>query len=112
MLECENKYYPSVGNYFDLRNSEKENKYRFQYLIDAYISNPKIDMYLTQFGERTFLYLFSPKALKEFESLVPRQIDRDCHKSSYIQKVVNDSFALMPSNSKWELRRKEILQTK
>ena len=90
---------------------ERENKFRLQYLIDLFSEKPKIDLYFFQMGAIPLVHLCSFQAFREFEKMVPNQIDRDDHRPFLAGKVVPNSFAVIPSNPNWDLRRKEILKT-
>ena len=105
------RFNPFLGDYKEWMINEKDNKFRFHYMIDYYRENRNIDLYFWQLGSVFQVHLWSIKAFKEFEKLIPDMVDRDDHKLLLLGKVAPNSFALTTSNKSWDARRKEILKT-
>ena len=71
------KYYPMLGEIKLLNENSAQNKpVLHHYYKDSNKKGDKIDLRLTQFGAFHRIEAISPKAIDEFEKLIPHKIDR------------------------------------
>ena len=93
---CE-KFHPIVGDIGEWFEMQKQNKFRFQYIIEIG-KKKKWDLYILHQGPSMLVHVTSPKALKEVERMIPEFIDRDDNRDFLAGRVVPGSFAILPSN--------------
>ena len=100
-----------LGDVAIFQKDEENNRFRLQSYINLALSDKKYDFKLVQMGPLTLFDIWSPKALNEFEKCIPEKIDRFDHHRFLVGNIAPDSIVLMPSNKRWEERRKAILKT-
>ena len=100
------KFYPFLGDIAVSSKWVKENRFQFYYMIDATIENPDYDFKLVQLGPISKFDIWSIKAMKEFEMLVPNKIDRYHHKNLPTGNLASGSFGVSRSTKNWDDRRK------
>ena len=105
------KFYPPIGDVVTFCKNERENKDRIQAHIDIALNKNNTDIKLVQFGPVILFSLCSPKALNEFEKLIPEKLDRFNHNKFLVGNIAPNSIILMQSNRRWDKRRKAILKT-
>ena len=106
------KFYPMLGDIAIIVQNEKENKHKMIHYVELALKDKDYDLNITQMRSLTQIDVLSPKALTEFEKLVPEKIDRHHNGDGFpTGNILPRSLVVIESTQEWLERRKESIKT-